>query len=130
MNEDVASAFFDEYIETFYRCEAGAEDLRAMLSFYFVPFSFSSTQGFTFLADEAAVLAFVGQMVERLRAAGFATAETIHREFVELNSVSSHCIYSFLRRRLDGSELERMTVTYLLAETNAGVRIITFAADI
>jgi hypothetical protein len=35
-----------------------------------------------------------------------------------------------LRRRLDGSELERMTVTYLLAETNAGVRIITFAADI
>jgi hypothetical protein len=130
MNEELASGFFDEYIETFYRCEAGLEDFRAMLSFYFVPFSFSSAQGFTFLPDEAAVLAFVGQMVERLRAAGFATAETLHREFVTLNRVSSHCIYYFLRKRGDGSELERMTVTYLLAETNAGVRIITFAADI
>jgi hypothetical protein len=128
MEAEAASSFFDEYIETFYRCVARGDDLEAMLAFYYVPFSFSSDHGFVSLAKEDDVVMFVRRMVERLRTAGYAVTETLHKEFVPLNAVSAQCNYSFLRRRVDGRELERLTVSYLLAKVDAGVRIITFAA--
>jgi hypothetical protein len=100
-----------------------------MLSFYRVPFSFTSNQGFAWLPSEQDVLVFVGHMIERLRADGYASTETLKKEFLSLNKFSAQCAYSFLRRRGDGSELERMTVRYLIAQTGEGTRIISFAAD-
>jgi hypothetical protein len=129
MDTDSVTNYFDEYIKTFYRCVEGSEDFRAMLSFYRVPFSFTSNQGFSWLTTEQDVLVFVGHMVERLRADGYASTETLRKEFLLLNKFSAQCAYSFLRRRGDGSELERMTVRYLIAQTGEGTRIITFAAD-
>jgi hypothetical protein len=129
MDTDRAADYFDQYIKTFYRCVAGAEDFRAMLSFYRVPFSFTSNHGFSWLPGEQDVLAFVGHMIERLRADGYASTETLKQEFLQLNKFSAQCAYSFVRRRGDGSELERMTVRYLIAQAPEGTRIITFAAN-
>jgi hypothetical protein len=129
MDTDSVANYFEQYLDTFYRCVDGTEDFRAMLSFYRVPFSFTSNHGFSWLPSEENVLVFVGHMVERLHADGYASTEDFKKEYLLLNKSSAQCTYSFLRRRGDGSEMERMTVRYLIAETSEGTRIITFAAD-
>jgi hypothetical protein len=126
---DSLSSYFDAYIQTFYHCVDGSEDHRAMLLFYHVPFSFTSNRGFSWLSSEQDVLLFIGNMVDRLRAAGYSSTETLLREFQLLNRFSAQCTYSFLRRRKDGGELERMTVRYLLVDTSQGTRVLTFSAD-
>jgi hypothetical protein len=58
-----------------------------------------------------------------MRAADFARTEILDSETTVLNATSAFFRWTISRQRSDGSEINRLTGTYLVTEGSAGRRI-------
>jgi hypothetical protein len=120
---DVVSQWFDEYLDTFAACVRGDRDMDALLSHYGVPLIITTDDGVTILMTDDEAAAVMQGLVDGLRANGFHHIEVLHSEVTMLNSFSAIYRGSMSRRNVDGAEIGSPTITYLVTDDVAGLRI-------
>ena len=101
--------------------------MSALLGLYGVPLIFTTDDGvITIMTDDEAV-AVMQSLVDGLRANGYHHTEVVHSEVSLLNSISALHRCTMSRRDSDGKEIGRPTITYLVADDIAGLRIVLLA---
>lgn len=127
MDGSDVSRWFDEYLEAFAACGRGEKDTDTLLAYYGVPLIATTDDGCYALTSGDQVVAMVQQQVEGMRAADYARSEILDSEVTVLNSTSALYRGTFARRKGDGSEIGRLTATYLVTDGPAGRRISVLA---
>ena len=127
MDSSDVSRWFGEYLDAFAACGRGELGTASLLRYYGVPLLLSTDDGFFALASEAQVTTAVQQQVDGMRAAGYGRTETLASEVTVLNSTSALYRATFSRQRGDGSEINRLTATYLVTDGAAGRRMSVLA---
>jgi NTF2-like protein (DUF6841) len=125
-NSDVGR-WFGEYLDAFAACGRGERDTAALLAYYGVPLLVTTDDGLFALTTDDQVVAVVRQQVDGMRAAAYDRSEILDSEVTVLNSASALYRGTFSRQRSDGSEINRLTMTYLVTDRPAGRRISAFA---
>jgi hypothetical protein len=121
------SRWFGEYLDAFAACGRGESDTGSLLGYYGVPLLLTTDDGFLELTSDDQVVATVRQQVDGMRAAGYAHSEILGSEVTVLNSTSALYRGTISRQRSDGSEINRLTATYLVTDGAAGRRISVLA---
>jgi hypothetical protein len=119
--------WFGEYLDAFAACGRGERDTAALLAYYGVPLLVTTDDGFFPLTTDDQVVAVVRQQVDGMRAAAYDRSEILGSEVTALNTASALYRGTFSRQRSDGSEINRLTMTYLVTDGPAGRRISAFA---
>jgi hypothetical protein len=124
---DIGS-WFEGYLEAFGAYARGdTDDPNALLSFYNVPLLLTTDDGLLVLTTEDDVTGAIRQQVEGMRAASYDRSDVLESDVTVLNRASILYRGDFSRRRRDGSEIQRLQVTYLVAQASAGPRIAALA---
>jgi hypothetical protein len=121
------SQWFGEYLEAYAACGRGERDTVSLLEYYGVPLLFATDGGYFAATSVEQVVAAVQPQVDGMRAAGFARAEALACEVTVLNSASALYRGTFSHHGSDGSEIRRLTATYLVTDAAAGRRISVLA---
>lgn len=121
------SRWFGEYLNAFAACGRGESDTGSLLGYYGVPLLLTTDGGFFALTSDDQVVVAVQQQVDGMRAAGYARTEILGSDVTVLNSTSALYWGTFSRQRRDGSEISRLTATYLVTSGAAGRRISVLA---
>lgn len=127
MDTSDVSQWFGEYLAAFAACGRGEQDAKSLLAFYGIPMLLTADSGFVSLTDAEQVTAALQRQIDDARAAGYHHSEVLSAEISVLNVVSSLYRGSFSRHRSDGSEIGRLTATYLVTSGPAGRRISALA---
>lgn len=121
------SRWFGEYLDAFAACGRGESDTAALLEYYGVPLLVTTDSGFFALTTDDQVVATVQPQVDGMRAEAYSRSEILDSEVVVLNSTSALYRGTFSRQRSDGTEINRLTATYLVTDGVAGRRISVLA---
>jgi hypothetical protein len=126
---DVAavSRWFDEYFDTYAACTRGERDMAELLSHYGVPMVLTTDEGVVTLMTDDEAAAVMQSQTEGLRAQGYHRTDVLHSEVTVLNSASALYRASLSRRRADGGDVDSPTITYLVSDDVAGLRIVLLA---
>lgn len=127
MESGEVSRWFGEYLEAYAACGRGEAETESLLAYYGVPLLITTDEGFFAPASGAEVVAVVQRQIDGMRAAGYARTEILASEVKVLNARSALYEGTFSRRRSDGAEINRLTMTYLITTGAAGRRISAFA---
>ena len=129
MSLDAATVnrWIDEYIDTFAACTRGDRDMSVLLSRYGVPLILTTDDGVVTLMTDDEAAAVMQSLVDGLRANGYHHTDVLHSEVSVLNSVSALYRGTLSRRNRDGGEIDCPTITYLLTDDVAGLRIVLLA---
>jgi uncharacterized NTF2-like protein DUF6841 len=124
MDTAQAERWFATYFADFVALGRGdLADPRRILDYYDVPMLVSTDAGAFFLTDEEQVLATARRQVDGMRAEGYGRSDELAGETTILNRSCALHRGRFARLRADGSEIERVEVTYLITAGAAGTRI-------
>ncbi len=115
--------WFGEYVNAFTACGRGESGTASLLGYYGVPLLLTTEDGFSALTSDDQVVAAVQQQLHEMRAAGYHRSEILGSEVTVLNSTSALYRQTFSRHRRDGSEISRLTATYLVTDGPIGRRI-------
>jgi NTF2-like protein (DUF6841) len=129
VDTDAVNRWFDEYFRTFEACARGERDMAALLSHYGVPMIFTSDDGVTTLMTDDEAAAMMQSMVDGLRANGYHHTDVLQSQVSVLNSVSALYRGTLSRRKADGTEFDCPTVTFLVTDDVAGLRIVVLAVQ-
>lgn len=121
------SRWFGEYLDVFAACGRGESDTSALLGYYGVPLLVTTDGGFFALTSGDQVVAVLQQQVDEMLAAGYGRSEILGSEVTVWNSTSALYRGTFSRQRSDGSEINRVTASYLVTDGAAGRRISVLA---
>ncbi len=127
VDTDVVNRWFNEYFDTFEACARGDPDMSELLSRFGVPLIFTSDDGVTTLMTDDEAAAMMQGMVGGLRANGYHHTDVLQSEVSVLNSVSALYRGTLSRRNRDGEEFDCPTVTFLVTDDVAGLRIVLLA---
>jgi hypothetical protein len=127
VDTDVVSRWFNDYFDTFEACARGDRDMSELLSHYGVPLILTSDDGVTTLMTDDEAAAVMQSMVGGLRANGYHHTDVLQSEVSVLNSVSAMYRGTLSRRNHDGEEFDCSTVTFLVTDDVAGLRIVLLA---
>jgi hypothetical protein len=128
MDEATVSDWFDLYLNTLAaRGRGESEDLKPLLEFYAVPLVVATDDASHALTTAEGVTDFARQQVEGMQAAHYHRTEIIEARVTVLNVTSALYRGAFARQRLDGGEIGRLGVTYLITDGTAGLRISALA---
>ena len=129
MSLDAATVnrWIDEYLEAFAACTRGDRDMSVLLSRYGVPLIITTDDGVITLMTDDEAAAVMQSLVDGLRANGYDHTDVLHSEVSVLNSVSALYRGTLSRRNRDGGEIDCPTITYLLTDDVAGLRIVLLA---
>jgi hypothetical protein len=124
MDSAEARRWFGAYLADFVAlCRGDLDDVRRILDHYGVPLLLSTDAGSSVLIDETQVLTIAQQQIDAMRTSGYDRSDELASETVVLNnSCAIHRVH-FSRRRVDGSEIAQIEVTYLITDGPAGRRI-------
>ena len=125
VDDNEVSQWLGEYASAFVACGRGQSGPASLLAYYGVPLLLTTDDGFFALTSDDQVVAAVQQQVDGMRAAGYDHSEILSSELTVLNSTSA--FYPFSRHRRDGSEISRLTTTYLVTDGPMGRRISALA---
>jgi hypothetical protein len=117
--EEAITRTFTDYIETFQKL-----DPHVTLPYFHVPCMFISPQGVRALATAADVEALLTQVMEGLRARGYARSELSERHVKQMGDNIALVSVGRVRYATDGRELERFGETYTVRNTEAGWKIV------
>ena len=123
VDENDASRWFGEYLKVFEACGRGESDAVSLLAYYGVPLLVATDDAFIALSTEEQVVAAAQQQIDGMRAAAYDRSDVLGSEVTVLNHTSALYRGEFSRRRPDGGEISRLTVTYLFADGSVGRRI-------
>jgi hypothetical protein len=121
------SRWFGEYLDAFAGCGRGERDAASLLAYYGIPLLLATDDAFIALTSEDQVVAAAQQQIDGMRAAGYDHSDVLASEVTVLNASSALYRGAFSRRRADGSEISRLTVTYLVTDGSVGRRISALA---
>ena len=119
--------WFGGYLDAFAACGRGKSQPSSLLAYYGVPLLLSTDDGFVALTTSDEVLVMAQRQVEGMRAGDYDHSDVLDFDISPLNSVSALFRGRFSRRRRDGSEMGRLTVTYLVTGTSEDRRISALA---
>jgi hypothetical protein len=88
----------------------------------------TSDEGVVTLMTDDEAAAVMQSQVDGLRALGYHRTEVLHSEVSVLNSTSALYRGTMSRRNGDGDEIGCPTITYLVTEDAAGLRIAVLAS--
>jgi uncharacterized NTF2-like protein DUF6841 len=129
VDTDAVNLWFDEYFYTFAACVRGDRDMSALLGHYGVPLILTSDDGVTtFMTDDEAA-AVMQSLADGLRANGYHHTDVLHSEVSVLNAVSALYRATLSLRNVDGGEIGCPTITYLVTDDVAGLRIVLLATQ-
>lgn len=106
--------WFGDYLQEFARCGRGEVEASALLAWYGVPLVLTTGDGVLALAAASDVLEVVERQAAGMRAVGYHDSQVLALEVSQPNAVTALVRGSFSRRRRDGSEIGRLTATYLV----------------
>jgi hypothetical protein len=129
VDTDVVNRWFAQYFDTFEACARGDRDMSELLSNYGVPLIFTSDDGVTTLMTDDEAAAMMQSMVDGLRANGYHHTDVVQSEVSVLNAVSALYRGTLSRRKADGEEFDCPTVTFLVTDDVAGLRIVLLAVQ-
>jgi len=121
------SRWFGEYLDAFAACGRGERDTASLLAFYGVPLLIATDDGCLALTSNDQVVAAVQPQLDGMRAAEYARSEILGSEVNVLNSTSALYRGTFSYQRSDGSEIRRLTATYLVTAAAGDRRISVLA---
>ena len=127
MDNSEVRRWFGEYLDAFAKCGRGEADTGSLLAYYGAPLLLTTDKGSFALTNDDQVVAALHQQVDGMRAAGYDRSEILGSEVTVLNSTSALYRGTFSRQRSDGSEISRLTATYLVTDRAAGRRISVLA---
>lgn len=119
--------WFDDYLAAFAACGRGEGEPSSLLAHYGVPLLVTTDDGVLTLTDTDQVVALVQSQVDGMRAAGYHDSAVLDRDISPLNAVSALYRGTFSRRRRDGSEIGRLSATYMVTGTAETRRIAALA---
>ena len=123
MTDDDVKRWFAEYLAAFAACGRGEREAKVLLGYYGVPIVFTTDERSAAVTSEEQVLAVAKQQIDGMRAAQYHHSEVLEASVVVLNATSALYRGAFSRVRPDGSEINRLTVSYLITDGAAGRRI-------
>jgi hypothetical protein len=115
--------WFAGYLDAFAACCRGEQQTDTLLRYYGVPWLVTTDAGFFALTSEAAVVGTLQQQVDQMLAAGYQRTEVLSADVTVLNASSALYLAEFSRQRGDGTEISRLTGSYLVTEGAMGLRI-------
>jgi uncharacterized NTF2-like protein DUF6841 len=121
--------WFDEYFDTFSACVRGDRDMSALLSRYGVPLILTTDDGVTTLMTDDEAAAVMQSLADGLRANSYHHTEVLHSEVSVLNATSAIFRGSMSWRNVEGGEIGSPTITYLVTDDVAGLRIDVLATQ-
>lgn len=127
VDSDAVSRWFDEYFDTFTACARGDGDMSALLRHYGVPLILTTDDGVTALMTDDEAAAVMQSLVDGLRANGYHHTTVLHSEVTVINATSAVYRATMSRRNHDGIEISCPTITYLVTDDVAGLRIAVLA---
>ena len=117
------SRWFREYLDAFASCGRGESDAGLLLEHYNVPLLLTTDDGFLTLTSDDQLVGVMQRQVDGMRAADYDRTEILDSDVTILNSTSALYRGAFSRQRADGSEISRLTATYLVTDAPTGRRI-------
>jgi hypothetical protein len=129
VDANAVNRWFDEYFETFSACARGDRDMSELLSHYGLPLILTTDDGVTTLMTDDEAAAVMQSLVDGLRANGFHHTVVLHSEVSVLNATSAIYRGSMSRRSADGGEISTLTITYLVTDDVAGLRVVVLATQ-
>jgi hypothetical protein len=127
VDTDDVTRWFGEYLDAFASCGRGESKAASLLAYYGVPLLLSTDETFVALTSEDQVLAMAQQQIDGMLAADYDHSDVVASEVTPLNATSALYDGTFSRERADGTEISRLTVTYLVTDGSAGRRISALA---
>jgi hypothetical protein len=128
VDEAAVREWFEVYLSALAaRGRGESDDLAPLLEFYGVPLVVATDDAVRALTNGDDVTSFAGQQVDGMRAANYHRTDIIDAGVTTLNGTSALYRGEFARRRADGSEIGRLTVTYWITAGAVGMRISALA---
>lgn len=103
--------------------------MSALLSHYGVPLILTTDDGVTTLMTDDEAAAVMQSLADGLRANGYHHTKVLQSEVSVLNSTSALYRGSMSRRDVEEREIGSPTITYLVTDDVAGLRIVVLASS-
>ena len=123
MHDDDVDRWFGQYLDVFASCGRGERDAPSLLAYYGVPLLLATDDAFVALTSGDQVIAAAQRQIDGMRAADYHHSDVLSSEVTVLNATYALYRGAFSRRRVDGSQISQLTVTYLVTDGSAGRRI-------
>lgn len=120
--------WFDDYLEVFAAAVRGDRPIAALLDCYAVPLTLTTDEGAVCLSTRDQLAAAMQGQVDGLRAQRYDHTTLSQAEVTVLNGSSALYRGAFVRHDVDGAELGRVAVTYLLVDGPDTARIAVLAS--
>jgi hypothetical protein len=129
VDAEVVGRWFDEYFDMFGACARGDREMSALLGYYGVPLILTTDDGVTTLMTDGEAAAVMQSQIDGLRAMGYHHTAVLHSEVIVLNSTSALYRCTLSRRDAGAAEIGCPSITYLVTDDVAGLRIALLAAQ-
>ena len=119
-DEQMVTQVFRDYVESFRSLKPDG-----VVPYCDVPCLFISAQGTRMMKDTGEVTAFIAQLMEGLKARGFARSDLAE---LKVNQMSAHIVVVSVKRiryKTEGQELERLGETYVFRKNAESWKIAT-----
>jgi len=119
-DEQIVTQVFRDYVESFRSLKPDG-----VVPYCDVPCLFISAQGTRMMKDTGKMTAFIAQLMEGLKARGFARSDLAE---LKVNQMSAHIVVVSVKRiryKTEGQELERLGETYVFRKSAESWKIVT-----
>jgi hypothetical protein len=127
---DVAAAmtWYEGYLRLFEACGRGtSDDIEALADCFGIPALLTTDDGVRVVDSMQGHVALLREQATRLRKAGYYHSEQLSAHTAPLNASTILHTATFVRRRVDASEISRLRATYLITAGASGPRISALA---
>jgi ketosteroid isomerase-like protein len=117
-NEEAIKQMFSDYVRAFQTL-----DPRAVVSYCHVPCTLITDKGVLLMQSASEIEALFKQMTDALKARQYARSELADLRARQVSAYTAFLSVSRIRYKADGQELERLSETYVLRNTDNGWKI-------
>jgi hypothetical protein len=119
--------WFQGYLDAFGATVNDAAESGGMLNFCAVPLIVAGNEEAQVLTSEEDVLALMQGTASALQSDHYSHSELLDSHLIEINRSTTLFRGEFSRRRVDGTEIQRIGAFYLMARSVSGLRIFALA---
>lgn len=125
MEESEVRDWFARYLSAFAALGRGESRPSDVVPYYGVPFLLTTDDVLVSLGTVGEVAAWLQSQAATMSAAGYSHTETLGSDVAILNRNTAVHRADFSRQRADGTEINQMSVTYVITREPEGFRIAT-----
>ena len=125
MEESEVIGWFAQYLSAFAALGRGESRPGDLVPYYGLPFLVTTDDVIVSLGTEEEVAAWLQSQADAMSAAGYSHTETLVSDVAVLNRNTAVHLAEFSRQRADGTEINQLSVTYVITRESEGLRIAT-----